>query len=482
MHVGFCLYADTHRERRPDMNTRVWIGSALLALFALAAPLSAQPEFRFFKRPKIIVDGGGSSMRGIDPVGDRPSHLPLHNGLEEERSPERLMAERLLGARELKRLQDIQEAMNLNGDMERLARKLLQDPKFLESMKNRFTPEDLERLVGKFQRGEKLTSDPALQDLLRKGLAGNQLSERDRDLLSRWAERLKDRNGVRPPFDGSDSKPVPENGEQGKAPQTGTDSTPGPDGPAPQAPWDRLPEGSSDWFKKNVDGLVKGLDRWVDSPSGRSWTNTFKDWAKRAAEQPRNPAVTEPLRRFRSVLPRLSDYFPRGTPRITAPNLPRLPRVSAALPSAPNVSGGALAGAGRILLWGILLGAIAFLVWQSASWWKRHREALAAAGWRLGPWPVQPGAVSTRGDLVRAFEYLALLCLGPAARTCHHLELGQRIGNQPAVDADRHRDAAHELARLYEQARYTPDEEPLSAEDLARARRDLSYLAGVPAA
>ena len=32
--------------------------------------------------------------------------------------------------------------------------------------------------------------------------------------------------------------------------------------------------------------------------------------------------------------------------------------------------------------------------------------------------------------------------------------------------------------RLYEQARYTPDAEPLSAEQMAIARRELGYLAG----
>jgi hypothetical protein len=42
--------------------------------------------------------------------------------------------------------------------------------------------------------------------------------------------------------------------------------------------------------------------------------------------------------------------------------------------------------------------------------------------------------------------------------------------------------AATELARLYEQARYAPQDDTLSAEDLAAARRDLCFLAGVGAA
>jgi hypothetical protein len=100
----------------------------------------------------------------------------------------------------------------------------------------------------------------------------------------------------------------------------------------------------------------------------------------------------------------------------------------------------------------------------------------------LGPWPVRPGEVATRGDLVRAFEHLALLCLGPTARTCHHLELARLLGAQPAPDPERRRDAAVDLAQVYEQARYTPDDEVLPDDLMRRARRELCYLAGEPAA
>ena len=95
---------------------------------------------------------------------------------------------------------------------------------------------------------------------------------------------------------------------------------------------------------------------------------------------------------------------------------------------------------------------------------------------------MRPDQVSTRGDLVRAFEHLALLCLGRDARTHHHLDLATRIGQQPSLDQDRRKEAARDLALLYEQARYTPDDEHLADEDLRRARRELSYLAGETAA
>jgi hypothetical protein len=80
---------------------------------------------------------------------------------------------------------------------------------------------------------------------------------------------------------------------------------------------------------------------------------------------------------------------------------------------------------------------------------------------------------------VRAFEYLALLSLGRSARTCHHLEVADQLGTQPAGDPSRRRQAAAFLARLYERARYAPAEEAIPAEEMAAARRDLCYLAGV---
>src|SRR5205814_1099425 len=110
--------------------------------------------------------------------------------------------------------------------------------------------------------------------------------------------------------------------------------------------------------------------------------------------------------------------------------------------------------------------------WKALSLSRREGNA-AEAGWRLGPWPVRPERVASRGDLVRAFEYLACLLLGPKALTRHHLELGADLGATEAATPAR-RAAAARLARLYEQARYAPPDEPLPDGDLPGARRDLS--------
>jgi hypothetical protein len=85
--------------------------------------------------------------------------------------------------------------------------------------------------------------------------------------------------------------------------------------------------------------------------------------------------------------------------------------------------------------------------------------------------------VRTRDELVRAFEYLALLRLGPAARHRNHREIAADLGAGGPRSA-----AAERLAGLYEQARYAPPDEVLPDADLAAARADLCLLAGVAAA
>jgi len=110
------------------------------------------------------------------------------------------------------------------------------------------------------------------------------------------------------------------------------------------------------------------------------------------------------------------------------------------------------------------------------------------ATWKLGPWPIHPTAVQTREELIRAFEYLSVLLLGPAARHWHHLAIAASLGRSSGatVSARRwgdgsaeRRQAAQQLATLYERARYAPPAEPLPEAALATARRDLCLLAGV---
>ena len=61
---------------------------------------------------------------------------------------------------------------------------------------------------------------------------------------------------------------------------------------------------------------------------------------------------------------------------------------------------------------------------------------------------MRPSQVSTREDLIRAFEHLAYLLLGPGARSLNHLDVAGRLSR----DDNGRAGAADRLAHLYEQA------------------------------
>jgi len=173
-------------------------------------------------------------------------------------------------------------------------------------------------------------------------------------------------------------------------------------------------------------------------------------------------------------LPNLGKWQPptsRSLPKVhspwAAPSFEGMPHVG--MPSATAID------RGLILVWVALILAAGVLAWKLLGGHVPGIKRQARRAWKLGPWPVAPGAVGTRQDVVRAFEYLSLLKLGPVAQSRNHLDLAAELG-EPEIE---HRNAAERLAALYEKARYTPADEALSDDALATARRELCYLAGV---
>jgi len=206
------------------------------------------------------------------------------------------------------------------------------------------------------------------------------------------------------------------------------------------------------------------LARWTEGLGATNWRNiTLPDlsWAK-------SHSLSFPyLPRLKPRLPRVETWG--GVPHL-APGLPRL--------GTPSANGRAF---GQGFLWSAALGLAVLVFWQAMRQWSGMRARRAGANWQPGPWPVNPAHVATRAELIQAFEYLSLLRLGPEARSWNHRAIAANLGGQDGED-DRCRLAATELASVYERARYAPASDPLPADALASARRDLCLLARVASA
>jgi hypothetical protein len=165
------------------------------------------------------------------------------------------------------------------------------------------------------------------------------------------------------------------------------------------------------------------------------------------------------------TLPKMPDFprFEFQGPRPPALDLPRFNLFGGgAAPSMPAVSWSAEWL--YVVLALVLVMALAWL-FRRLPWAERFSRSVRHA------WLPMPLDVTTRGELRVAFEALALNRLGDEARPWNHLLVARHLGGPVADD----------LARLYEQARYTPGEEPLAPADRELARRCLLLLAGGPA-
>jgi hypothetical protein len=149
----------------------------------------------------------------------------------------------------------------------------------------------------------------------------------------------------------------------------------------------------------------------------------------------------------------------------------------------PRASGGApsLSGFefGSIHVPWIVLFVLLLLIVAAVMWWKwgdiiRPKSVVAPAG-GPGAWPIDPRAINTREDVVKAFEYLSVLICGPGAKTWTHSTIAEELTALAAT----HGETAIKLARLYELARYAPLDEPLTRAELLEARRLVCDLAGM---
>jgi hypothetical protein len=380
------------------------------------------------------------------------------------------------------------------GDLSRiLSEKLLEKRGLLELDKvlERFHKNN--SLPFKFDGLDPRKLDPRLKRQVEDILKGNQ---REHGLNPEGVKALQHvlKNASTPPEgkEGGDSKwdHNPANGKANRG-QGPFPAAPAPPAPEPVAPEPGIQEKLAEWAKEFAERLqhtrfgedLRNSEKWQDvmrnlegvlSDSGGGKFRLPGDGLGKLGERLRLPD-------WNLALPDLSRL---KLPTPSLPSLPRpelnlsLPRMNLGSPSLdgglPSMGGASGLAVSQALLWALLAVLVGGLLWH-----LRARVALARhgapAGWQLGPWPVNPAQIATRADLVLAFEYLALLRLGREARAWNHCEIAGQLGG---LNSEQGR-AAGELASLYEQARYAPDDEPLAPSDLDAARRNLCLLAGV---
>jgi hypothetical protein len=398
-------------------------------------------------------------------VSPHRSHVPIAGGVAQDLA-DNYLRDRLSQA-------------ETSAELERLFADLAKHPE-----QHGIKPEDQPKLRQALEkagdRPEKALEDPEFRRLLieaaekHKGniQAGPEEMRRWEDLVNRYTSP-SDRH---PPEATRPDSQGPKPSDPGGASRQGDKL---PEGPKPVPPTppvapptssppprdragnEQPPELADDWVPSFLADsptfreLLLDLNRLQASPSGDTggdwdrWGQRFADLGKRF------PSVSWP--KF--------DFPSRREPPVSE---------EAVVPGRTEGVG----AAGRVVL--LVAAVLAALL----GWGLLRRQGLgllrpaAASAWRLGPWPVRPEAVSTRDELVRAFEYLALLLLGPVARNRNHRDIAADL---VAADATR-RGAAERLAALYEQARYAPPDEALPDAELAAARADLSRLAGVAVA
>jgi hypothetical protein len=407
-----------------------------------------------------------AQLKRIDPVLPHESHRPLGEGAADL---EASLADRF---RQLREAREIQQ----------LAQRLLHNQDFLEDIQKSIPSDRLRKLQEQIANGEGIAADPTWRRILERAREHKHISEEEAEKLKRWVESRPPVST--PPPSSTPRQPSP---SAEKSPQM-MPSPPPPPAAKPASPWANLKDKSTSWLKERLtdfpEDVADLLDNMGEGTLGESVRDALRSLGRGGMEGEGLPInLQEAFRDLGAQLSTLGERLPSDPvpwqeigslfQDFRAPSLPSFEGSS--MPAGTVSSGGD--GFGLALLWPAVLAVCAFILYRSLD---RRRAGGEKAGWRLGPWPVAPGAVATRADLVAAFEYLAFLCLGPSVRTCNHLEVAELLGEQSS-DTERRR-AAGELARLYEQARYAPDDEALTETDLAAARRDLCLLAGVATA
>jgi len=209
--------------------------------------------------------------------------------------------------------------------------------------------------------------------------------------------------------------------------------------------------------QENIMEILRsyGLDNVAsdlrDSPVFKEW---IRDLSRASAQSPNGPVTVGNLADIARSMDGLVKDFRHWLPR-NVPDMPKLdfspPSPSFSVPSlySPAASSFSLSGSGWTFVAFGLVVLLAALALGRLGKLRPVKSLAVSRPFILGPWPVDPQHISSREELIAAFEYLALLKYGLAAKSWHHNEVAAKLGDAGT------RNDAESLARLYERARYS---------------------------
>lgn len=203
----------------------------------------------------------------------------------------------------------------------------------------------------------------------------------------------------------------------------------------------------------DADGGANWLQKLPEMGRGK-WGLDWKPPPLDLGNLPKLPAMSLPqLPRFQLPMPKMGRW-----------KMPQLPGLGGArMPTMPSVSGNR---DWLYLVAGVMAVGLAWWFIRKVRW-RSGGDAVAALLAAL------PNEITTRTQLQAAFDALALAKLGHQARPWNHRHIARQLAGAPEQTR-----AADAFAHLYELARYTPGDDPLTAAEQDAVRASLSALTG----
>lgn len=187
------------------------------------------------------------------------------------------------------------------------------------------------------------------------------------------------------------------------------------------------------------------------------------------APSPAPSASSESTSPSDSVLSRVSEAAENALSGMTRPEpAQRIPRaVNGATPTTPDGPNGRTTEGGSVM-WLVMLLALLAVGWYAASRVANSMFGVSQAE-MLAANQIHPAEISTRRDIVRAFHQFALRPMMPVADWWTHRQVAQQV----ATSTPRLEPVIQQLAEIYEQARYLPEETVFTPDQIGTARRAL---------